>query len=103
MAHQCFLTARRPIPPLTRISREGRPEHLTSPIPESGVEVLERERRLSRELALMGRLHRLGLQFVRAAKLSSLLDEVVETAIVITRADMGNLQLLDPSTGALRI
>ncbi len=76
---------------------------LTTITPELGVEAPERERRLSRELEVMNRLHRLSLRCVRAAELRSVLDEVVETAIAITRADMGNLQLLDPGTGVLRI
>jgi PAS domain S-box-containing protein len=78
-------------------------EQLTPVTPELGVETPERERRLSRELEVMNRLHRLRLRCVRAAELSTVLDEVVETAIAITRADMGNLQLLDPDTGVLRI
>jgi signal transduction histidine kinase len=61
------------------------------------------QERLSRDLEVMTRLHRLSTRFVRAGELEAVLDEIVETAIAITRAEKGNLQLLDPATRRLRI
>jgi hypothetical protein len=43
------------------------------------------------------------LRRIRREKHRTLLQWLVDAAIAITGADMGNLQLLDPSTGSLRI
>jgi len=60
------------------------------------------QQRLATDLDAMTRLHRLSTSFVRE-DLAAVLEEVVATAIAITGADMGNLQLLDRSTGRLNI
>jgi PAS domain S-box-containing protein len=59
--------------------------------------------RLTAELRGMVRLHELSARLVQRGNLQSLLPEVVDAAISITGADMGNLQLVDPVTGALQI
>ncbi|BBA68799.1 Oxygen sensor histidine kinase NreB [Geobacter sulfurreducens] len=58
--------------------------------------------RLAVELAAMTRLHRIATLFVREDGIGAVLEEIIEAAIAITGADMGNLQLLDAS-GALKI
>jgi CHASE3 domain sensor protein len=57
-----------------------------------------------REEALSGMrsLYELGTRVMRQSDVRSLLGELLETAMTITAADMGNIQLLD-SQGALRI
>jgi signal transduction histidine kinase/CheY-like chemotaxis protein len=58
---------------------------------------------LAQDLDAMRRLHRLSTRLVRAEDFAHVLEETVEAAIAITRADMGNLQLLDPASRTLRI
>lgn len=41
--------------------------------------------------------------FARRGDLSTLLEEVLQAAIEVTGADFGNIQLLDPTVGGLRI
>jgi PAS domain S-box-containing protein len=61
------------------------------------------QRELADELANMQRLNRLAARFISERDLHALLDEMVDTAIAITRASKGNLQLFNPSTGHLTI
>ncbi|MBL9138136.1 MAG: PAS domain-containing protein [Verrucomicrobiales bacterium] len=61
------------------------------------------EQLLARNLDAMVRLQNLGMLFVQAEGLPAALGEVVDTAIAISGADFGNIQLLDPATGNLRI
>ncbi len=68
-----------------------------------GIETAALRRRLARDLDAMTRLHRLGALFVQAGNLESVLTEIVDTAIAIVDADFGNIQLLDPASGDLRI
>ena len=56
-----------------------------------------------RDLDAMERLRRLGTLSVREGGLQPILTEIVDTAIAITNADFGNIQLLAPATGDLRI
>lgn len=51
----------------------------------------------------MTRLHEIGTIFVQQGNLKPALRAVLKAAIAITKADFGNVQLLDPTTGALRI
>jgi GAF domain len=53
--------------------------------------------------AAMRRLHRATGGFINADGLEGLLGRVLDGAIALTGADFGNLQLMDPTTGALRI
>ena len=53
--------------------------------------------------AAMRRLHRATGGFINADGLEGLLGRVLDGAIALTGADFANLQLVDPTTGALRI
>jgi PAS domain S-box-containing protein len=59
--------------------------------------------RVARDLDAMTRLHRLSTRFVRAGDLRQVLEEIVDVAIAITHADMGNIQLLDPASRMLKV
>ncbi len=68
-----------------------------------GIETVGLRRQLTRDLDAMTRLHRLGTLFVQADNLAPVLTEIVDAAIAIGDADFGNIQLLDPASGDLRI
>lgn len=51
----------------------------------------------------MHRLQAISTRLVGESDLDAVLNEVLEAAIDIARADMGNIQLVDPSTGHLKI
>jgi hypothetical protein len=53
--------------------------------------------------AAMRRLHEASGQLANPDGLEGLLVRVLDTAITLTAADFGNVQLVDPATGALRI
>jgi PAS domain S-box-containing protein len=60
--------------------------------------------RLAHDLDAMTRLHRLSTRFVREGDLpQALLEEIVDLAITITHADMGNIQLFDPASRRLKV
>jgi PAS domain S-box-containing protein len=61
------------------------------------------EQRLGAELAAMKRLQEVSTRLVQAADSVPLLEEIIDAAIAITAADMGNIQLLDPASGTLRV
>jgi PAS domain S-box-containing protein len=63
----------------------------------------ESERSLAAELASMARLQEVSTRLVQAGDRTSLLQVIVDAAIAITAADMGNIQLLDREIGALQI
>ncbi|HET8580628.1 MAG TPA: PAS domain S-box protein, partial [Nitrospiraceae bacterium] len=63
----------------------------------------ESEERLAADLDAMTRLQKVGTLFVREGGVPAVLDEIVEGAIAITGADMGNIQLLDARSGSLKI
>ncbi|GEM_PF-2414802 len=60
-------------------------------------------RRLDADLNSMVRLHQISTKFFREADLRALLEESLETAIDITGADMGKIQLFDEASSALRM
>jgi len=63
----------------------------------------EEERRAA-DLVAMERLYQLGNRCAQAGDdFETCLDEIVATAIAITNADKGNVQLLDAESGTLRI
>lgn len=71
--------------------------------PPTGVrEWREHNQRLAADLEAMRRLQEVSTRLVRDGD-PSLLWELVDTAIAITGADMGNITLRDASTGALKI
>jgi len=59
--------------------------------------------RLSADLGAMVRLHQISTRFFREADLKFLLEESLETAIDITGADMGKIQLFDDASGTLKL
>ncbi len=58
---------------------------------------------LEEEITDVNILHRLSAHYIEGGQLPSLLHEVMEAAITITRTSKGNLQLFDPQTQELRI
>lgn len=63
----------------------------------------EADRRKATELAAMTRLQEISCRFLRGGDMGTLLEEVLDAAILVTRADMGMTQLLDPRRGALEV
>ena len=63
----------------------------------------ESEARLAAELAVMKRLQELSTRLVKHGDGAGLLPEIVDAAIAITAADMGNVQLYDRASDSLRI
>jgi PAS domain S-box-containing protein len=61
------------------------------------------EHELAADLALMKSLQEVSTRLVRDGDADPPLLEIVDAAIAITGADMGNIQLLDRKSGALRI
>ena len=61
------------------------------------------EERLAADLAGMRRLQEVSKRLVHDGDTPPLLLEIVDAAIAITAADMGNIQLLDRGSGALKI
>ncbi len=61
------------------------------------------EETVQRDLEAMMVLHKLSLSSALPGTLSELLTGIVDAAIAITSADFGNIQLLDPETGRLRV
>jgi len=57
---------------------------------------------LAADLAAMTRMQELSTRLIRTGAFSELLNEILDAAISITGADMGNIQFLD-TDGALRI
>jgi PAS domain S-box-containing protein len=70
-------------------------------------EQAERERLYAetrRDLELSRRLHEIAMLFLpEASDLQVVFGKIVETAIAIADSDFGNLQIVDPTTGALKI
>lgn len=66
-------------------------------------EARETNVKLTTDMEAMERLQELGRLFLRKGNLEAILTEVVDAAIVIARADFGNIQLFDPVTATLRI
>ena len=63
----------------------------------------ESQRRLTEESALVKNLHELLNRLLSCSDLLTALEEVLLASIEITRADMGNIQLYDPSNHSLKI
>ncbi len=61
------------------------------------------ESQLAADLDAMTRLHALGALFVREGNLEPVFDEIVKTAVAISRADFGNIEMLKGKSGTQRI
>ncbi len=72
-------------------------------IRQSYARLSEKESQLTHSLEAMTRLHRLGQIPIRPGHLESFFTQVVETAVAITGADFGHIQLLQPESEDLRI
>ena len=59
--------------------------------------------RMARDLDAMSRIHKISTRFARRGDIRTMLEEIVKTAIAITHADMGNIQLFDAKSGSLKI
>src|SRR4029079_19551174 len=70
---------------------------------EEGARLYEQSRERLLDLDAMERLHRVSMRFFDEDGLASVLDEILEAAIVITQADFGNIQVLDPRSSDLTI
>src|SRR4030095_15592637 len=62
----------------------------------------EGRERLTADLAAMTRLQQVSTRLMPSSESTSMLLEIVDAAIAVTGADMGNIQLLDPVSGTLR-
>lgn len=58
---------------------------------------------LEADLNAMNRLHGISTRFVQEENLNQLLDEIIDAAMEITRADMCAIQSIEPQTGSFRI
>lgn len=65
--------------------------------------LIAKEEQLGADLALMKSLQEVSTRLVHGGDAEPPLLEIVDAAMAITGADMGNIQLLDPELGALRI
>ena len=63
----------------------------------------ESERQLAADLDAMTRLQRAGSLYLRGPGMEAVMSEILDAAIAIAGADMGNIQVLDAQTDSLRI
>jgi PAS domain S-box-containing protein len=61
------------------------------------------EEALTANLVATTHLQQIGALFVKAGQLENVLGEIVDAAIAITHADMGNIQLFNAQSGSLKI
>ena len=66
-------------------------------------ELIKLKDKLEIEVKETNILHSLSTRFIEGGDSGSIFQEMVEAAIAITKADKGNMQILDPSTGKLKI
>lgn len=59
--------------------------------------------RLAADVAALRHLHEISTKLSSHSDIATLLGEVLDAAIAVTGTDMGNVQLLDPASGDLRI
>jgi PAS domain S-box-containing protein len=63
----------------------------------------ESEKRLAAEVGILQRLQELSTRLIHAGELHDLLREILSASADLTGTDKGNIQLLNPTTGHLRI
>lgn len=66
-------------------------------------ELIELRDKLEVETGDISVLHKLSTRYLEDSNSFSIFQEIAEAAIVITRADKGNIQVLDLSTGKLKL
>ncbi|WP_378957192.1 ATP-binding protein [Pelosinus sp. sgz500959] len=64
---------------------------------------LTNKNRLEIELSIMKRLHHISTRFICENNFQDLLAEIVEAAVIITNANMGNIQIYDERSSSLQI
>jgi signal transduction histidine kinase/DNA-binding response OmpR family regulator len=69
--------------------------HVEQMVRESAAHIAELNAQLQADLTSMTRLQQVSTRLVQTRDISALLDEILDAAIEITGADMGNIQLLD--------
>lgn len=93
--------------PLLDSGRQPEPENadtlvqVADELKRARIDLANANRELSINLEVMTRLQQLGAPFNEPHALNSLLDEIIQTAIELTHANRGTMQLLED--GALRI
>ncbi|MBL0928067.1 MAG: PAS domain S-box protein [Phycisphaerales bacterium] len=65
--------------------------------------LVENDRRLLAELAVLQRLRQVSIALVRGGDSSALMQDIVDAALEFAGADMGNIQILDEAAGGLTI
>jgi PAS domain S-box-containing protein len=93
---------------LRRASRETAAALLATQQANESLEQARKEIETSRaqlghELKIAARLQQIAARFVREGDLGAVLDDIVDTAIAVSHADMGHLRLVEPVTGRLKI
>jgi len=78
-------------------------EHALSQLRAREKQLSENQRQLASEVNAMRRLHELVNRLLGCGDLQTALEEVLEAAIALANADMGNVQLVDPQTRKLTI
>jgi signal transduction histidine kinase/CheY-like chemotaxis protein len=66
-------------------------------------ELMKARDNLQREFRDINALHQLNTKFIEGDNLNSVLQEVLNTAINVIKADKGNIQLMDSPTGTMKI
>ena len=66
-------------------------------------EIAALNEKLASDLAAMTRLQQLSTKLVQTHDMGSLMNDILDVAIEIAGADMGNIQLLEPESDALKI
>ena len=66
-------------------------------------EMMKLKNKLEAEIRDANILHTVSTRYIEGIDSYSLFQEIVDAAIAITKADKGNIQLLDQSTGKLKI
>src|SRR6516164_2798631 len=80
-----------------------RPTQVVDKLNGAGAASRKSERGLAAELASMSRLQELSTRLVQGGDSTSLLLEIIDAAVTLSGADLGNLQLFDQDPKALKI
>ncbi len=74
-----------------------------TPLKKAGEKLRQKEHALDTDYRTMLKLHDISMLFVREGNLDEIFRKVIDTAMGITGADMGNIRLYDTKTGHLKI
>ena len=80
-----------------------RPTQVVDKLNGAGAASRKSQRGLAAELASMSRLQELSTRLVQGGDSTSLLLEIIDAAVALSGADLGNLQLFDRHAKALKI